>query len=294
MKRIAKSILFVWACFLGAQAKAIAQRNVEGVVVRVDASHHSIDVSCAAIPGYMDAMEMTFTARTPTVLSWLKPGASIRFQMVNADGKLYADGIQAIANFDPEPAEAGGLLSIDRVMHAQDGEGERVGEVRVGELVPDFALLDQARNTIRLSSLRGRVVAITFGYSRCPYPQYCFRLSNNLGQLEKRFHARMGRDLVLLTIAIDPDHDQGDVLSTYAASFKANPETWHFLTGTVAQIREVGARFGLRFWTGDGLITHTLHTVVIDRQGRLSANLEGNAFTPGQLGDVVESVMNNN
>jgi protein SCO1/2 len=47
----------------------------------------------------------------------------------------------------------------------------------------------------------------------------------------------------------------------------------------------------MNFWREEGLLTHALHTVVIDRQGRLVANLEGNRFTAQQLGDLVESVM---
>jgi protein SCO1/2 len=36
---------------------------------------------------------------------------------------------------------------------------------------------------------------------------------------------------------------------------------------------------------------HSFHTVVIDRQGKLAANLEGNEFSAQQLGDLVETVM---
>jgi protein SCO1/2 len=50
--------------------------------------------------------------------------------------------------------------------------------------------------------------------------------------------------------------------------------------------------FGMNFWSSDGLLTHPLHTVIIDRKGRLAANIEGNQFTPDQLGDLVETVMN--
>jgi protein SCO1/2 len=39
-------------------------------------------------------------------------------------------------------------------------------------------------------------------------------------------------------------------------------------------------------------MTHSLHTVIVDRQGKLAANLEGNQFTAQQLGDLVETVMN--
>jgi protein SCO1/2 len=45
------------------------------------------------------------------------------------------------------------------------------------------------------------------------------------------------------------------------------------------------------FWSNEGLVTHSLHTVIIDRSGRLVANLEGNAFTAKQLGDLLQTVM---
>ena len=37
--------------------------------------------------------------------------------------------------------------------------------------------------------------------------------------------------------------------------------------------------------------THTMRTLVIDRQGRLAADFEGNQFTARQLGDYVEVLM---
>ncbi|MGH9587622.1 MAG: hypothetical protein ACRD3F_11765 [Acidobacteriaceae bacterium] len=40
------------------------------------------------------------------------------------------------------------------------------------------------------------------------------------------------------------------------------------------------------------MITHTLHTIVIDRQGRVVANLEGNQFSTQQLGDLLQSTLN--
>ena len=36
---------------------------------------------------------------------------------------------------------------------------------------------------------------------------------------------------------------------------------------------------------------HSLHTAIIDRQGRIVANIEGNQFTADQLGDLVQTVL---
>jgi protein SCO1/2 len=112
-----------------------------------------------------------------------------------------------------------------------------------------------------------------------------------LAQLSRRFHDSAGRDLILMTIVIDPDDDQGKALERYADTWKADPATWHFLTGKLTDIQAIAELFGMNFWNDEGFLTHTFHTVVIDREGKLAANLEGNQFSAEQLGDLVETVM---
>ena len=116
----------------------------------------------------------------------------------------------------------------------------------MGQLVPDFTLTDQAQHATHLAQLRGKVVALTFAYSRCPNPNYCFRLSNNLSRLSRRFQDSAGRDLILVTIVIDPDDDQGKALERYADTWKADPTTSHFFTGKLSDVRSIA---GCLAWT---------------------------------------------
>lgn len=282
MNRAAQLALFMILTLACAHA---AEHAAQGLVIHIDAPHHSITVSCAKIPGYMAAMEMPLTVRDSQVLASLKPGLMIRFSLIEQRKKAYAGNIQPIINFEAEPAEAGSLTALKSAVDPS------VKPVEIGQPVTDFTLTDQIEKPVSLSQLRGKVIALTFGYSRCPNPNYCLRLSRNLATVEKRFHNQAGRDLVLLTIAIDPDYDHGPALEKYAASFHADPQSWHFLTGPIPQIKQVAAQFGLSFWNTEGLLTHTLHTVVIDRQGCLVANIDGNDFTSQQLGDLVAIVM---
>ena len=163
--------------------------------------------------------------------------------------------------------------------------------VQVGQPVPDFTLTDQANEPTHLSQFKGKVVALTFAYSRCPNPNYCFRLSNNLSVIEKRFRDQAGTSLILITIVIDPDKDQGKALEKFAETWKADPKAWRFLTGNLDDVHNVAERFGMGFWNDEGFLTHTFHTVVIDREGNLAANIEGNQFTAQQLGDLVATVL---
>ena len=276
-------VLLLYVALTAAQEHA-----AKGLVLEVDRAHHRIVVSCDPVPGYMDAMDMPFRVEAAGQLDAVKPGAIIRFTIVEHGSAPLASSIQPVANFEPEPAAAGALSALNSAVDSPSP----TDAVAIGQAVPDFTLTDQDGHTISLSQFRGKVVALTFGYSRCPNPNYCLRLSRNLEQVMGRFHDRIGHDLVLLTIAIDPEYDQGPALARYAKSFGADAESWHFLTGSVAQVHQVAGLFGMNFWNTEGLLTHTLHTVVIDRQGRVAANIDGNQFSAQQLGDLVKSVMN--
>jgi protein SCO1/2 len=259
------------------------------MVVEVDTKTESVVISCEAIPGYMDAMEMAFEVRSPEVLIGLRAGARVQFTMVEDDSLIFADDIRITreVNGEAEPLEAARLSVLHRILDPAANERE----IQAGQKVPDFVLIDQDNRSIHLSQFEGKVVALTFGYSRCPNPSYCFRLANNLAQLQRRFSGSSANDLILITIIIDPANDSQESLSTYAKTWKADPARWHFLTGSVEQVRSVALLFGMNFWDDEGFLTHVSHTAVIDRERRLVANLSGNQFTPKQLGDLVESVL---
>lgn len=264
-------------------ALAADRYPVTGIVLEVDPPHHSFVASCAAIPGYMDAMSMPYSVLDNKELANLKPGAYVDFTLVVEKERSYAEGIR-IHHYESSEREP---LLARRLELLQPPRAT----VQPGQAVPDFTLTDQTGARVTLSQFAGKVVALTFFYTSCPLPDYCFRLSNNFGQLNKRFADRMGRDLILLSLTFDPVHDTPKVLAEYAATWKADPRTWHFLTGPLADVKAVTSRFGLNFWPDEGYLTHSLHTLVIDRRGKLAADFEGNQFTAKQLGDYLEAAM---
>jgi protein SCO1/2 len=278
------------ALVLAAAAAAAEERHpMRGVVVSVDRAARSMVVSTDPVPGFMAAMAMPYPVRDAAALEKLTPGAAIDFVYV-VDGKTsYALDIRirGFESFEQKPMEAERL----KVLKGLIDPAARASVVPTGQRVPDFTLKDQTGAAVTLASLGGKVVALTFGYVRCPNPAYCFRLASNLGQLQTRFKDRLGRDLVLLTVVLDPEHDLGRALTEYARVWTTQPANWHFLTGSVPEVRRVAGYFGVEFWKDEGSVIHTLNTVVIDRQGRLAANLEGNAFSAQQLADVIKSAL---
>jgi protein SCO1/2 len=263
--------------------------TAQGVLLKADPASRTIEVSCDAIPGYMDAMVMTFAVRNTEALKNLQPGGTVRFTMMEEGNEEFADHLEAIKvqNYESEPTEASRLTYLHRALDHTAAQKM----IPIGGLVPNFTLTDQSNRSTQLDDFKGMVVVLSFAYSRCPNPNYCFRLSNNLAQVNRRFHSLTGHSLILLTIVIEPDHDQGQALAHYAETWKADWSAWRFLTGPLADIHAIAERFGMDFWNNEGYLTHSFHTVVIDRDGRLAANLEGNQFTADQLSDLVGTVL---
>ena len=281
-------ILFLPLLFvLGLLARSIQRYEVTGLVLTVDIAHRTVLVSHDPIPGFMDAMTMHYRVDNPRVLDTLKAGEKIEFTLVVGKTSSYITNVHVreYDSWERDPAQNRRLALLDEAMRSKAGSASTLS---IGQTVSDFSLVDQTNRPVTLSEFRGKVVAITFIYTRCPLPDYCMRLSNNFAQLQKRFNTRMGRDLVLLSITFDPDHDSPDVLAKYAETWKANVDGWRFLTGTLSNVKQVCGMFGMNFWPDEGLLTHSLHTAIVDREGKLVANIEGNQFTAVQLGDLVE------
>ena len=268
-------------------AAAIAQDKryaVRGMVLRVDPATRTFVVSHDAIEGLMSAMIMPFEVRDARELMPVAQGALVEFALVVGPQAGYATDIRVrkyqTAEQDP--------LTARRLALLKKAAGRSVPPLAAGQAVPDFTLTDQAGQPVRFSTLSaGKVVALNFVYTRCALPQFCLRASNVFSVLQRRFARQYGRELVLLTVTFDPERDTPEVLATYAARFDADPKMWRFLTGRTADVRRVCAFFGVESYLDEGLLNHSLHTAVVDRRGRLVANVEGNQYTTEQLGDLI-------
>ena len=260
---------------------------VTGLVLSVDRSKKQMVVSCQAIQGFMDAMVMPFSVPDAKSLEAIQRGSLIDFDLVVKQESSHAENVHIrwYPAVEREPSKARRLQGLD-----EDLRGP-VRRLSVGQPVPDFILTDQKKRAVHFTQFTGRVVALNFIYTRCVLPEYCFRSSNNFGILQKRFVERLGSDLVLLSVTFDPVHDQPQVLQGYAHAWKSDPENWRFLTGAAADVQRVCDMFGVNFVPDEGLYIHALHTIIIGRDGKLVANLEGNEFTAQQLGDLVNTTL---
>lgn len=260
-----------------------------GMVLKVDKPHNSLVVSCEEIPHYMNAMVMSFSVRNSKELDGLVSGTMIEFTLEVEGTNVYIDGIhiREYRSVEQDPLTARRL----KLMSGVTDSSTAAQELKVGEHVPNFKLMDQNGRSITLAQFTGKVVVLTFTYTHCVLPNFCFRNSSNFRQLQKRFAAQMGSELILLTITFDPVHDTPEVLAQYAKTWNADPRSWKMLTGSPLDISEITSEFGMSYWSEEGVMNHSLRSAIIDRNGALVANLEGNDYSADQLSDLVATVL---
>ena len=155
---------------------------------------------------------------------------------------------------------------------------------------PDFLLTDQDTQPFVLSSLRGKVVLMDFIFTQCPGP--CPMLSTKFRHVQRRLGERLGKEVMLLSVTIDPRQDTPEVLKAYAERYKANLSGWKFLTGSTRDILILATQYGAEYQGGsDGILDHRLLTCVVDQDGMLVQVFDGVNHTVDELLAAVEQLL---
>jgi len=99
-----------------------------------------------------------------------------------------------------------------------------------GLSIPDVEVVTQDGETVRFYSglVEDRVVAMNFVFTTCT--TICPPMGAIFGQLEKRLGDRVGRDVQLISVSVDPTTDTPERLSAWAARFGRTPG-WTLVTG---------------------------------------------------------------
>jgi protein SCO1/2 len=158
-----------------------------------------------------------------------------------------------------------------------------------GEDVPDFSLLNQEGKHISFRQYRGKTVLVTFIYTRCPFPDFCPRMSSNFAEIYKQLASNPAlANTQLLSISFDPEHDTPKVLRDYAfrVAHTQDPALfarWQFAVPSSADLPKLANFFALTVKPEGGLITHNLSTAIIGPEGKIVSWRHGGDWLPSDL-----------
>ncbi len=153
---------------------------------------------------------------------------------------------------------------------------------RLGERVPvAIELVGEDGAAVRVGDLlaEGRPVLLSLVYFACP--ALCHRTSWSLAAALRGSGLALGRDLVAVSISIDPA--EGPPLAAerkarYLEAFGAAPAAgWRFLTGEGSAVRALADSVGVRYARdpATGEYAHPAVAVVLTPEGRVARYLYG-------------------
>jgi protein SCO1 len=252
-----------------------------GRVVSVDSQAQSALIDGDSIPGFMDAMAMSYKVKPAATLSHLLPGDSISAEVVsapedeNGGSDSWLENVKVTAHpKTPPPAPATALH-----MPAP------------GEAVPNFSFTNQAGSRISLQQYRGKVLFVTFIYTRCPFPDFCPRVSSNFAEIYKQLGTNPALAGVhLLSVSFDPERDTPRVLRDYGFSVAHTHDPalfsrWEFAVPSASDLPRIADFFALTVKLEGGLFTHNLSTAVIGPDGKIVKWYHGSDW---QVSDLIK------
>jgi protein SCO1/2 len=259
--------------------------TVKGVIKELEPDGKTAVIRHEAIPNYMQAMTMPFEVRDTNLLQGLKAGDIVSFEL---DVTPTEGWIQALTKVGSAAAEPAAQAAPKPGMHVS----RALAPLDEGDALPDYHFTNEFGESVRLSQFKGQVLAFTFFFTSCPFPDYCPRITSNFSQAAKQL-GRMTNAPAhwhLLSISFDPARDTPAKLTTYAQAADYDKTHWSFLTGDEDQISALAEQMGENYWREEGSIGHNLRTVVVDANGQIRKIIPGNKWTVGEfVQDMVEA-----
>ena len=259
------------------------QYPIRGVVQKVDSEAGSVFLKHESVPGLMPAMTMEYPLENPAELSELHPGDRIAATMLADKGP---GGLRHLR-----------LAELDVIGQGKPDESVPSGQFHmpaVGEVLPNFVLLDQSGRHLHMKDLRGKVVAITFIYTRCPVADYCPRMSRNFAEIDQALakDPALYRKTHMLSISFDPGYDTPAVLRSYGEAYTGRYtqerfDHWTFAVPGTKELPAIQRWFGIGITPAAGTLQHSLSTVIAGADGRVVAFYPTNEWTVAEAMKVI-------
>ena len=253
---------------------------VRGEVRSLDPAQRVAVIRHEEIPGYMPKMVMALTVKNPDELAGIEPGDEITFRLHATLETHWIDQLVRVGRGTNAPTTTAALPT----------PSPAVPELKVGDRLPDQGLVSETGAKIRLADFRGRAVAFTFFFTRCPLPDFCPKMNRSFSEARAQLlrQADAPTNWQFLCISFDPGFDPPAVLTAYARTFRGEDTgRWLFAAAPPEVLADWAPRLDLKVERDGGSFAHNLRTVVLDPDGRIARQFDGNRWTADELAEAV-------
>jgi len=207
-------------------------------------------------------------------------GRQIRGELTKSDGAWRleniwpADPVLVAATVDATHEVGSDLVELGRKAYRD-----------VGDTLPAFALYNQNGEIVRPTSFRGRRLVINFIFTRCTNGNMCPANSQRMVDLQRKVKEAKIDNVTFVTISFDPEHDTPGVLRQYAGDLGMDLANFQLLTGPAAEMKVVLQEFGILVKQENGTLVHSMATLIVSPEGRITYRKEGELWTVNEFFD---------
>ncbi len=267
--------------------------DLKGKVVTVEKDKHLVTVAHDDIKDYMPGMTMPFTVGEDSAWVFEAPHEVMPGDQIAAT--LIVDGTQSwledmvITKEGPDTTSPASGVSIG---------------AKPGDEVPNYRLINQDGKAIHIHDYKGKVLLLTFIYTRCQDPGQCTLMSTNFATIDQELQKQpdVYEKTHLLSISFDPEYDTPKVLRSYGGAYTGrytdeNFAHWEFASGSEDEVKGIAQFFGLRYYldssSGKEQVIHSLRTAVIAPDGKVIKVYRENEWKPEEvLRDLQDAIKN--
>lgn len=266
-------------------AVATATTNIQsfavaGVIKELKPLEKTVVIKHDAITNYMVAMTMPFTVRETNQLKNLQAGDQIAFQLHVTTDKSWIDNvIKTGRTLETLPPIAG-------------TPSNSVVTLTNTHPLLDYKFTNEFGQPVSFNDFKGKAIAFTFFFTRCPIPEYCPRLMKNFVQASEKLQALPGAptNWHFLAISFDTTFDTPAVLRNYAHHYQYDSNHWSFLTGAPNKIAELANASGVTYEADGVFFNHNFRTLVVDAAGQLQMSFPiGGDLSDMLVGEIIKA-----
>ena len=251
--------------------------SVTGTLLEIKYDHNEFIIHHDEIPGFMMAMTMPFKLQDSTFLNEFEIGDSLKFNLIIDNQNTFANNFKLLGK---------------GTINNQDTWSDEYTPIEIGQILSDITLLDTDSNKVALSDSDGKFRFISFIFSRCPVPNMCPAVIVKNQYLSSAFINNNNIEFIL--VSFDYIHDTPSILKKKYSNLYESRQNLKIYSsiGYKNDIFTLAGQSHVSFWGVDeNDIGHTLRSVLIDPERRLTSYFEGMDWDPKVIEGKLKNIL---
>ncbi|MFQ5965901.1 MAG: SCO family protein [Candidatus Scalinduaceae bacterium] len=185
------------------------------------------------------------------------------------------------------------VFAEKKIYKSQGKETDTKGEIsEPGTSHKPFTLINQNNEPVALDSLMGKLLVMSFIYTRCSMPDMCPLIMKKIVKVQKGLKKEYKDKVFFAIVTLDPEYDTPTVLKEFGHYYRVDYGNLIFLTGKKDDVDYALNHFRVYYKEeSQGVLAHTMETLVMDEAGVIRKDFPASFWKPEDVIEEVEKII---